>query len=136
MMNERDKFEAWFNTLHDCYKDDLELNKMVGIWAYKGFVAGWESCLTESTKLCSDLIAENAGLKNRCDSLAERITELDGMLGKRNLHKEAEYLERLKVAEDALEDVLLSGLLDGSYNIHSETRMQVNEALYKIRGRI
>lgn len=50
------EYAKYFNSLDDVYQNDLELNKILHQWNYKGFKAGYEASQAQQEQVIAELV--------------------------------------------------------------------------------
>jgi len=119
-MTERDRFEAWWKANMNIVEMDLHYpNDYYLCHETQRCWLAWQACAEQYESSFKAVLEEKAQAKH------------DEEIANKYYH---EAKAKLKVAEDALEYVLDSGLLNGSYTLHDKARWEVTEALNKIRG--
>ena len=132
MNNIRDKFEAWAKA----HEIDITINPAPSYDARlynddetDAMYCGWQAATEQSQK-------EIAGLEAKLNELVKFQSSADRLAKAQaeSLNTIAELKAREKELVEALESIIESGLLNGSYKLHTKIDKIAREALATVRG--
>lgn len=152
MNNIRDKFEAWYQTQFSeivdfslfaptsaYYKDD-DIDEAWDVWqaateqsqkevAEKDELLDEQKCAIKGLNMC--IGGEDSLTTNNLRACGEYLDNEKCLL-----EMVRELKAREKVLVDALESILETGLLEGSYDLHTKADKIAREALANVRGEV